>query len=492
MMLAPALFVIRIRGSIWSLRENPFINWSEMETSSSGPPGSAKVEADLTPPRNSYIYRIAATATTSGFLFGFDTAVINGALLSLREEFRLSEFNTEVAVSSLLVGCLVGAAVAGTLTDRFGRKPVLLAAAMLFALSSLGTALPHALSQFIGARLVAGVAIGVASVLAPMYVAEASPPHIRGRLVSLNQVAITAGILCAFLTSWMLSGFGQSSWRLMFAVAAVPSVVFFLSLLFVPESPRWLIQAGRTEAALRVLRKTSGARADTEAQEIRLSFLEESGALSEILAPHLRRPLSIAVTLAVLSQITGINTVIYYGALLFREHGGQNNASSAIGANVIVGIVSLLSAILATVVIDRVGRKALLLIGSAGMAVSLGLLGAALKTSQPSSGLIMFLVTVYVGFFGISLGPVTWVYIAELFPTAIRGRAMSAATLALWAACLAVALSFLALMNLLSPAGAFWLYAMLSAITFLFVWRWLPETKGRSLEQIQRMWRSGE
>jgi sugar porter (SP) family MFS transporter len=460
-----------------------------METGSTAEHKGAIAESDITPPRNSYIYRIAATAATSGFLFGFDTAVINGALLSLREEFRLSEFQTEIAVGSLLVGCIVGAAVAGVLTDRFGRKRVLLAASMLFGLSSIGTALPDTLSQFIAARLIAGVAIGVASVLAPMYVAEASPPNTRGRLVSLNQVAITAGILCAFVTSWMLSGAGRSSWRLMFAVAALPSAIFFLSLLFVPESPRWLIQAGRTEMAVRVLRKISGSRAEADAQEIRLSLLEESGTVREILAPHLRRPLLIAVTLAVLSQITGINTVIYYGALLFREHGGENNASSAIGANVIVGIVSLLSAILATVVIDRVGRKALLLIGSAGMAVSLGLLGAALRTSPPPSGLIMVLVPLYVGFFGISLGPVTWVYIAELFPTAIRGRAMSAATLALWAACLAVALSFLDLMKLLSPAGAFWLYATLSAVTFLFVWRWLPETKGRSLEQIQRMWR---
>jgi sugar porter (SP) family MFS transporter len=322
-----------------------------------------------------------------------------------------------------------------------------------------------------------------------MYIAEASPPHIRGRLVSLNQVAITAGVLCAFLTNWALSGIGESSWRFMFAVAAFPSFAFFISLFFVPESPRWLIRVGRPEIAIRVLQKISGSRAEAEVREIRLSLSEESGTLRQILTPQLRRPFLIAITLAVLSQITGINTVIYYGAILFRDHAGQNDTSSAIRANVMVGVVSLLSAILASWVIDRVGRKALLLTGSAGMALSLGLLGAALRVSPPLSTLIMAVVPLYVGFFGISLGPVTWVCIAELFPTAIRGRAMSAATLALWGACLSVALSFLGLMKLLSPAGAFWLYGAMSAAAFVFVWHSVPETKGRSLEEIQHMWR---
>ena len=275
-------------------------------------------ESGVDSPRSSYVYRIAAAAAASGFLFGFDTAVINGALLFLRQEFRLSDFETEMAVGALLVGCLLGAAGAGSLSDRFGRKRVLLAAGALFGLSSLGTALPRDLYQFAIARLVAGVAIGVASVLAPMYVAESSPSHIRGRLVSLNQVAIATGVLCAFLTNWALSGIGKSSWRFMFGVAALPSLAFFLSLLFVPESPRWLLRAGRPEMAIRVLRKISGPRAEAEAEEIRLSLSEESASLREILNPHLRRPLLIAIALAVLSQITGINTVIYYGAILFQ------------------------------------------------------------------------------------------------------------------------------------------------------------------------------
>jgi sugar porter (SP) family MFS transporter len=453
-------------------------------------PGNALVEPAFNGPRSSYTYKIAVTAAASGFLFGFDTAVINGALLFLRSDFRLSDLETEIAVGSLLVGCLLGSAAAGALSDWFGRKRLLLAAGALFGLSSLGTALPRNLHEFVMARLLAGLAIGVASVVAPMYVAESSPAHIRGRLVSLNQVAIATGVLCAFLTNWALSGLGKSSWRFMFAVAALPSFALVLSLLFVPESPRWLIRVGRLEMAIRVLRRVSGPQAEAEAEEIRQSLSEESGTIREMLAPHLRRPLLIAITLAVLSQVTGINTVIYYGAVLFSEHTGKSNASAAIAVNVIVGIVALFAALLATVVIDKVGRKFLLLAGSAGMIVSLGILGALLRVSPPPTNMILTVVLFYVGFFGIGLAPVTWVYIAELFPTAIRGRAVSLATLSLWAGCLAVSLSFLTLMRLLSPAGIFWVYAAWSAVTFVFVWRLVPETKGRSLEEIQSMWGS--
>jgi sugar porter (SP) family MFS transporter len=275
----------------------------------------------------------------------------------------------------------------------------------------------------------------------------------------------------------------------MFAVAALPSLAFLVALLFVPESPRWLMRAGHTDKAMAVLRKVSGAHAEAEEREIQRSLAEESGTLREILAPHLRRPLFIAISLAILSQVTGINTVTYYGAILFRDHAGHGSATSALGANLIVGIVNFLCTIVATVVIDRVGRKVLLLIGSAGMAVSLTLLGVALRVSPPPANLILIAVLFYVGFFAISLGPVTWVCMSELFPTAIRGRAMSAATLSLWTACLVVSLTFLSLMKLLSAGGAFWLYATLCLVTFIFVWRWVPETKGRSLEEIQRMWK---
>jgi sugar porter (SP) family MFS transporter len=376
------------------------------------------------------------------------------------------------------------------LSDWLGRRRILLAAATLFCLSSLGTALPRNLNEFVIARLIAGTAIGVASVLAPMYIAEVSPARIRGRLVSLNQMAIVTGILCAYFVSWLLSHFGAAGWRWMFATAALPSFLFFVGLLFIPESPRWLIRRGRDDEALPVLEKIGGAaEAHLEVAAIRASLAEESGSWREILAPNVRRPLLIAASLAVLSQITGINTVIYYGSILFKEHAGSASTSSAIGANVVIGLTNFLCTILAIGMIDKLGRKPLLLIGSAGMAAALGLLGLAFWFSPPPGNLILILVLVYVAFFAVGLGPATWVYIAELFPTAIRGRAMSAATLCVWVACLLVTLTFLSLVRALGPSGAFWLYGSLCAATFLFVHRFLPETRGRTLEEIQHMWK---
>ncbi|MFI5382370.1 MAG: sugar porter family MFS transporter, partial [Tepidisphaerales bacterium] len=300
-----------------------------------------------------YVIGIAAIAAVSGLLFGFDTAVINGALVFLREQFRLSELQTEVAAGSLLAGALLGAGVAGTLTDRFGRKKVLLAAAALFCVSSLGTALPQNLNQFIVARLAAGAAIGVASVLAPMYIAEVSPARIRGRLVTLNQMAIVTGIVSAYFVNWLLSGLGPVSWRWMFATAAVPSVVFLAALFFIPESPRWLLRHGRDQEAMATLMRVNGEGAAAEADAIRESLAGETGSFRELLEPRLRKPLLIGIALAVFSQITGINTVIYYGSILLRDHGGQSSASSAIGANVIIGITNFLTTILAIVLIDK-------------------------------------------------------------------------------------------------------------------------------------------
>jgi sugar porter (SP) family MFS transporter len=438
---------------------------------------------------NFYVYRIAIAAALSGFLFGFDTAIINGALIFLRQDFHLTELETELAAGSLLIGCLIGAAGVGMLSDRFGRKRILLVAATMFALSSIAAALPHNLHEFAIARLVAGMAIGAASVVAPMYIAEISPSRIRGGLVSLNQMAIVTGMLSAFCMSWMVSGMGDSSWRFMFAAAALPSLAFLGALFFVPESPRWLLRVGDANRAMDVLRKISTTQAESEAMEIQRSLAEESGTLCELLAPRMRPPLFIAITLAVLSQLTGINTVNYYGAILFRDHAGHSSTSSALGANVMIGLVAFVCTIVAIMVIDRIGRKILLLIGSAGMALSLCLLGIALRVSPPPTTLILIAVLFYIGCFDLSLGPVTWVCLAELFPTAVRGQAMSVATLSLWSACLVVSLSFLSLMRLLSPGGTFWIYAALCVVTFIFVWKWVPETKCRSLEEIQRMWK---
>jgi sugar porter (SP) family MFS transporter len=428
-------------------------------------------------------------AAISGLLFGFDTAVINGALIFLRQELALTTEGTEVATSSLLVGCAIGAAFAGWLTDRLGRKRILIVSALLFAASAVGAAVPRHLGEFAAARLAGGLAIGTASVLAPLYIAEISPRGVRGRLVSLNQMAIVTGILLAYLVSWLLSLAGPSSWRWMFASAAIPSVVFLAALLFVPESPRFLVETGREAEALRVLERVGGhGPARQELREIRDTIAEESGSLRELLRRRLRRPLGIAVFLAVFQQVTGINTVIYYGSVIFKEQVGGHSDTAAIGANAVVGTVNFLATIVALWTIDRLGRRPLMMLASSGMAVSLFLLGLLFRLEPPPAPMILLVILLYVASFGVGLGPGVWVVISELFPTRIRGRAMSIATVSLWLACMLVTASFLSLVEAVGSTGAFWLYAATSVLNFLFIWRVMPETRGLSLEEIERSW----
>ena len=436
-----------------------------------------------------YAYLIATVAAISGLLFGFDTAVINGALIFLRQELSLSTRGTEVATSSLLVGCALGAALAGWLTDRWGRKRILIASAVLFAASSVGAAVPRHLVEFVAARVAGGLAIGVASVLAPLYIAEISPRAIRGRLVALNQMAIVTGILLAYFVNWLLAFGGPSSWRWMFASAAVPSAAFFFALLVVPESPRFLAETGREPEALAVLERVGGReQARAELAEIRDTLAEESGTLRELFGKRLRRPLGIAVFLAVFQQVTGINTVIYYGSLIFKEQVGGQSDSAAIGANVVIGSMNFVMTIVALWTIDRLGRRPLMMIASAGMAASLFLLGFLFRVQPPPAAMVLAAILVYVGSFSLGLGPGVWVVISELFPTRIRGRAMSIATVSLWLACILVAATYLTLVEAVGSTGAFWLYAATSVVNFLFIWRLMPETKGRSLEEIERSW----
>jgi sugar porter (SP) family MFS transporter len=424
----------------------------------------------------------------SGFLFGFDTAIINGAIVFLRRHFRWTEIETEFAAGSLLAGCALGAGIAGVLSDRFGRKIVLLLAAVIFALSSVATALPNGLGEFVAARVVAGVAIGIASMLAPLYIAEVSPAAIRGRLVSMNQLAIVLGILVSYLAGWAMAGLGEDSWRWMFAVAAVPSLLFFGALFFVPESPRWLVKEGRREAAAKILARLGEPPA--QLQEIERAIAEETGSLRQLLEKGLRRPLVIGVTLAILQQVTGINTVLYYGSIIFTEHAGAASTSAALWANVLVGVMNLVFTVVALFTIDRLGRKVLLISAAAGMGVSLTALGFVFKAGPATPASVLALILCYVACFSFGMGPGVWVVISELFPTRIRGRAMSVATVALWLACLLITVTFLSLVKAFTAAGAFWIYAFLCACTVWFVWRFTPETKGKNLEEIEQQWKS--
>lgn len=436
----------------------------------------------------SYVWMVASVAAISGFLFGFDTAVINGALVFLRRQFALNNFLTEIAASSLLLGCLIGAASAGVFSDRLGRRRSLMGAALLFTVSAIGSAAANNLTVFSLARLAGGLAIGLASALTPVYISEVAPRSSRGQLVSLNQLAIVIGILVAYLTNWQLATFGESSWRWMFGTAALPSVGFLLGLAFIPESPRWLITHGRRDEGYAVLAKMANPTdATMEVAAIELSVSEESGDSRELFAPQMRKRVFIAVSLAVLQQISGINTVLYYGSVLFTEQFHGESARAALGANVLVGLVNLICTIVAMAFIDRWGRRGLFLLASGGMAASLAVLAFSLHVR--ANPMVTFgSVLLYVAFFAVGLGPGVWVYMAEIFPTRVRGRATSVATSALWAACLVVTLTFLSIVEALGTSAAFLLYAALSLVTFVFVWKWVPETRGKSLEEIQHMW----
>ncbi|HKE24728.1 MAG TPA: sugar porter family MFS transporter [Bryobacteraceae bacterium] len=452
--------------------------------------GSSAASAATATINRTYVYVVSLVAAISGFLFGFDIAVINGALIFLRDQFRLTEFETEFAASALLIGCVAGASIAGYLSDRFGRRRILILSALLFAASSLGAALPRNLTEFTCARFVGGAAIGVASVLAPLYIAELAPPQIRGRLVSLNQMAIVTGILAAYSVNWGLASLGPAGWRWMFASAAAPSLAFFLALLFVPESPRWLAEQSRSPEALAVLSRVGGrGHAERELRQIEDAIAQETGSFAELFRPGLRRPLVIAVVLAVLQQITGINTVLFYGSIIFKEHAGTASESAAIGANVIIGLVNFLATVVALWVIDKLGRKALLMVSSAGMALAEVSLGIAFLLKPPPGSLIIGTMLFCVACFAVGMGPGVWVLMSELFPTRIRGRAMSVATISLWVACVALTLTFLSLVEAVTVSGAFWIYATMCVITFVFVWRVTPETKGKTLEQIEGFWK---
>ncbi len=432
------------------------------------------------------VYRIAATAATAGLLFGFDTAVINGALLSLRSHFALSEVQVEFAASSLLYGCFFGAVTAGYLSDRFGRRSILLVSGLLFFFSAVFAAVPQTFQEFLAARILGGLGIGFASTIAPLYLAEVSPREIRGRIVTLNQIAVVSGILVAYLTNWALVSFGENAWRWMFGSAAIPAIVFVLCLGFVPESPRWLLQKQRLHDAESALAAIGGLDArTTRMDELRLSIAEESPASGWI--RRLRRPLLLAVAIAFLQQMTGINTVLYYGSVLLVMHGNSGSDQRAFAANVLLGVTNLVFTIVALMIMDRIGRRVLLAGSAAVMLIALLMLVFVFAQGHPSFPLIVSSTMLYVASFAVGLGPGAWLYMAEIFPTNVRGRAMSIATSVLWLSCILVSNSFLSLLHALGPALTFACYAAMCAVAVIFFFR-LPETRGKSLEEIECLW----
>jgi sugar porter (SP) family MFS transporter len=434
-----------------------------------------------------YVLYVSVVAALGGLLFGFDTAIIAGATRFLKQRFALSSLGEGLAVSIVLIGCMAGAAIAGTVSDRLGRRRFMLISAVLFLISAIGCAIPQNLAQFLIFRFIGGLAIGSASIVSPLYISEVAPPRIRGALVSVNQLAIVTGILLSYFASWALVGAGAANWRWMFATGAIPAVIFFAFVLGVPESPRWLIKQGREEEARVILDRLNGPQiAAAELLSIRAALATERGSIRELFRPGLRKALGIGVFLAVFQQITGINAVIYYAPRFFEAAGLAR--ASAIFQSAIIGVVNVLFTLVAIALVDKLGRKPLLLTGSAGMGVSFLLLGAAFKFQLFSGGLVLVFTLLYVAFFAMTLGPIVWVVIAEIFPTRVRGRAMAIATVALWLADFVVSLTFPVIADTLKESFAFWLYAGMCAINFVVIAKVLPETKGKSLEEIERRW----
>ncbi len=430
---------------------------------------------------------VSIIAALGGLLFGFDTAIIAGATRFLKDQFHLGSFGEGLVVSIVLIGCMVGAMIAGTASDRLGRRRFLLISAALFFASSIGCALPRDLTQFLIFRFIGGLAIGSVSIVSPLYISEIAPARIRGALVSINQMAIVSGILIAYFVNWVLVGAGSSNWRWMFATGAAPAVIFFLLVLGIPESPRWLLKQGRESEALGVLgRVNSPDAAAVEAKSIKDALTLEEGRLGELLKPGFRTALLVGIVLAVFQQITGVNAVIYYSPRFFEAAGMVRGA--AILQSTIVGAVNVLFTLVAIALVDRLGRKPMLIFGTAGMGLSFVLLGAAFKFHVFAGSWILIFTLLYTAFFAMTQGPIVWVVIAEIFPTRIRGRAMAIATAALWIADFAVSLTFPIIADKFRETSAFWLYAAMCLIDVIFIWRVLPETKGKSLEEIERHW----
>ena len=440
-----------------------------------------------------FVYLAAAVSALGGMLFGYDIGVISGAILFVKEEFSLSAGLEEVVVSSVLLGSLIGALVGGFLADRVGRRKLLILTAVVFGLGAVGAALAPDTALLITARIIAGAAIGIASFVAPLYISEIAPVEIRGKLVSLNQLAITVGIVVSYLADYALAD--AHAWRWMFALAAVPAVAFGTGLFFIPNSPRWLVAQGHADQAEAVLKRLrTPRRATSELSEIQKSVAQQKGHWSELLGPLLRPAMIVGIGLAVAQQITGINTVIYYAPTIFR-FAGMTSASVAILASVGVGVVNVIMTVVAMQLIDKVGRRPLLLVSLAGMTLSLFVLGLAF--SLPHLAAMMGWIApvslmAYVGFYAVGLGPVFWLVLSEIYPLRMRGRAMSIGTIANWGANLIVALTFLTLTQVLGKSATFWLYGAISIGAWLFAFFLVPETKGKTLEQIEAHWQAGK
>lgn len=435
-----------------------------------------------------YVVFLAATAALGGLLFGFDIAIITGAGPFLTETFHLNDLSLGWAFSSLLFGCVLGSAIAGRLTDFYGRKKILLVVSILFAVTSLATAMAPNFAAFVAARFIGGLAVGGASILSPMYVAEVSPPSLRGRLGTLYQMSIVTGILASYAINYLLRDVGPANWRWMFVTGVVPSLLFFLLLLGVPETPRFLFMAGKEQQAIAILERIAGREeAEFEASEIRASLVNKRRAWRELFRPGIRRAVLVGFCLAVLVHVSGINTIIDYAPAILKSAGWKIDA--ALFSTLIIGLTNFAFTFVSFWAIDRYGRKPLYIVGSLGMTAALVMLLSAVLLGRFESTAILVYILAYLAFFSSCIGPVFWTLVAEIFPNDLRGTAMVVPVLTQWVANAAVVLFFPLAFNQLGKAKTFAFLAAMSLLQALFTWFFVPETKNKPLEEIEEYWK---
>jgi SP family arabinose:H+ symporter-like MFS transporter len=434
-----------------------------------------------------YLYFICMIATMGGLMFGFDVAIISGAVPFIQPYFGWNELQLGWGVSSLLVGAIIGAFGSGVLSDMYGRKSVLIIVALFFAVSCAFTALATSSVIFVAARVFGGLAVGAASVLSPMYVAEVAPPKNRGMLVAIYQLAIVMGILCSFLINYGLHNL-ENNWRWMFATGIIPSVLFFVGLFFIPESPRWLYKAGREKESLKVLTRIGGeSLAKTEIVEISRSLNGDvsSVSLGELLKPSARKVMLIGFILAVFVQISGINTIVDYAPKILLAAGVEIN--NALLQTSLVGLINFIFTFVAILFIDKVGRRTLYLIGSMGMVITLIML--AISFYLKMEGIFTLIcILMFIAFFASCIGPVFWTLVSEIFPNRIRGKALAFASFTQWIFNFLVVLLFPHFLASFGGAKTFLFLALMSLIQWLFTYIYVPETKGKSLEEIEQIW----
>lgn len=445
-----------------------------------------------------YVALVTVIAALGGLLFGYDTAVIAGAIGFLQTHFGLDATMKGWAASSALLGCVIGVSFAGIVADKMGRKKTLILSALLLLVSAIGTAVPDQFWVFVLYRMVGGVGVGIASMASPMYIAEITPARIRGRMVSVNQFAIVSGMLVIYFVNYFIALQGDEAWnvtfgwRWMFGSESLPAVIFLVLLFVVPESPRWLVEKGHRAKALAILAKVGGTSfAETEVRSIESTLNQEVESLRQLFRTGWRKVMILGIALAILQQVTGINVFLYYAPEIFKQLG--SGVDAALLQTIVVGAVNLAFTIVAIRSVDRLGRKPLMIAGAAGMGFSLVAMGLAAQFGVVSLWVLLFILA-YIACFALSVGPVTWVLLSEIYPTRIRGRALSVATLFLWSANFVVSQTFPmmdenpALISMFNHGFPFYVYAAFCVALVMTVWRGVPETKGHSLEEIEGFW----